>query len=224
MFDFLRDFIDQYGDLLVQSSIDTLLAVSLATTLAYILGILLAVVLKITAPGSLKPQVLINSVIGWIVNMGRSIPFIILMVILIPLSRMIVGTSLGVLGSIIPLTIGAAPFVARIVESSFEEVPAGSIEAAQAFGASTFQIIWKVYLRESLPSLIRGAAITLITLIGYQAIMGAFGGGGLGDVAVRFGYHRYKGDVMVAAVLILIVLVQLIQSTADLIARKIDKR
>jgi len=224
MFDFLRDFIDQYGDLLVQSSIDTLLAVSLATTLAYILGILLAVVLKITAPGSLKPQVLINSVIGWIVNMGRSIPFIILMVILIPLSRLIVGTSLGVLGSIIPLTIGAAPFVARIVESSFEEVPAGSIEAAQAFGASTFQIIWKVYLRESLPSLIRGAAITLITLIGYQAIMGAFGGGGLGDVAVRFGYHRYKGDVMVAAVLILIVLVQLIQSTADFIARKIDRR
>jgi D-methionine transport system permease protein len=222
--DYVADFVDRYLGLLVQGTVDTLAAVSITTACAYALGIALAVVLKVTAPGSLRPQPAVNATVGWVVNMGRSIPFVILMVLLIPLSRLIVGTSLGIVGSIVPLTIGAAPFVGRIVESSFEEVPPGRVEAAQAFGASTWQVISQVYLRESLPSLIRGAAITLITLIGYQAIMGAFGGGGLGDVAVRFGYHRFKGDVMLVAVVILIALVQAIQSIADMIARRIDKR
>jgi len=222
--EYLSEFLDRYADLLIWGTVDTLIAVTVSTFFAYIIGIALAVVLKITAPGSLKPQPVINAIVGWIVNMGRSIPFIILMVLLIKLSRLIVGTSLGVRGSLVPLTIGAAPFIARLVVSSFEEIPPGRIEAALAFGASTTQIIWKVYLRESLPSLVRGAAIALITLISYQAIMGAFGGGGLGDLAIRYGYHRFKGDVMVAAIVILIIMVQVIQSVADLVARRIDKR
>jgi len=220
----LSDFWARYGSLLLQGTLDTLTAVSIATVFAYVLGTLLAVILKITAPGSLKPLPIVNAVLGWVINMGRSIPFVILMILLIKLSRLIMGTSLGVRGAIIPLTIGAAPFVARLVVSSFEELPPGRIEAALAFGASTWQIVFKVLLRESLPSLLRGAAITLITLIGYSAIMGAFGNGGLGDIAVRFGYNRFKGDVMVASVLILIVLVQAIQSLSDFIARQIDKR
>ena len=224
MLESLSEFFSQYSDLLFQGTTDTLVAVGVSTFFAYILGTALAVVLKITAPGSLKPQAVVNAVIGWVVNMGRSIPFIILMVLLIKLSRVIVGTSIGVKGSLVPLTIGAAPFIARLVVSSFDEVSPGQVEAAQAFGASTWQIIYKVYLRESLPSLVRGAAIALITLIGYQAIMGAFGGGGLGDVAVRYGYHRFKPDVMLAAVVILIVLVQILQTVADKVARHIDKR
>ena len=224
MIDYISQFADSYVGLLAQGTLDTLVMVGISTVFAYALGIILAVVLKVTAPGSLKPQPAVYAVLGWIINMGRSIPFIILMILLIPLSRLIVGTSLGVLGSIVPLTFGAAPFVARIVESTFEELPPGRIEAALACGASTWQVIWKVYLRESQPSLIRGAGITLITLIGYSAIMGAFGGGGLGDVAVRFGYHRFMADVMFVAVLILIIMVQIIQSTVSLIARRVDKR
>jgi len=224
MFDQMTAFTDRYGELLAQGTVDTLISVSISTALAFVLGTVLAVVLKITAPGSLKPQPLVNAVLGWIINMGRSIPFVILMILLIKVSRFVVGTSLGVKGSIIPLTIGAAPFVARLVVSSFEELPPGKIEAALAFGASTMQIVTKVYLRESLPSLLRGSAKTMITLIGYSAIMGAFGNGGLGDIAVRFGYNRFRGDVMFAAVLILIALVQTIQSATDFLARRIDKR
>jgi len=224
MIDYLSNFYKSYAGMLFDGTIETLIAVSISTALAFLLGIVLAVILRITAPGSLKPQRAVNSVMGWIINMGRSVPFVILAVLLIPLSRMVMGTSIGLRGSILPLTIGAAPFVARLVESSFAEVPPDRIEAALSFGASTWQVIWKVYLRESLPSLIRGAAITMITLIGYHTIMGSFGGRGLGDVAVRYGYHRYKGDVMIAAVIILIIIVQVIQSIADLIARMIDKR
>ncbi|MCL2136116.1 MAG: ABC transporter permease [Coriobacteriia bacterium] len=222
--DTAREFIDRYGGLLASSTLDTIVAVSITAVLAYLIGTILAVALRVTAPGSLRPQAVLNSVMSWIINMGRSVPFVILMVLLIPVSRAVLSTTIGLKGSIVPLTIGAAPFVARLVESSFGEIPPGRVEAALAFGASTWQVIWHVYLRESLPSLVRGLAITMITLVGYQAIMGAFGGGGLGDIAVRYGYHRYKGDVMLVAVVILVVLVQLIQSTADLIARRIDKR
>jgi len=224
MIDYLANFLSDYGPDLARATLDTLLAVFISTALAYLIGLLLAVLMKVTAPGSLKPQPVMNAILGWVINMGRSIPFVILMVWLIVLSRLIVGTSLGVRGSIIPLSLGAAPFVARLVEQSFSELPAGRIEAAQACGASTWQVIWKVYLRESLPSLVRGAAITIITLIGYQAIMGALGNGGLGDLAIRFGFYRFQTNVMVASVIILIILVQIIQSVADLIARRIDKR
>ncbi|GHT79553.1 methionine ABC transporter permease [Actinomycetota bacterium] len=224
MLDWLGNFFTQYGDLLAEGTAGTLIMVTVSTLIAYLFGTLIAVVTTITSPGSLKPQPVINAVLGWIINMGRSIPFIILMVVLIPFTRIIVGTSLGVPGAIVPLTIGAIPFVARMVESSFSEILPGCIEAAQAFGANTLQIIYKVFFRESLPSLIRGATITYITLIGYSAMAGAVGAGGLGDIAIRFGYYRYQTDVLIATVIIIVVLVQVIQSVADLIARKIDKR
>lgn len=224
MFEALAAFFEEYGDLLLEGTIDTLVMVTIAAVLAYIIGIPLAVICKLTEPGGLKAQPVVNAVLGWIINMGRSIPYIILMVALIPLSRLIVGTSLGVVGAIVPLTIGAAPFVARMVEGSFSEVHPGRIEAAQAFGASIMQIVYKVFLKESLPSLVRGGAIVYITLIGYSAIAGALGAGGLGDIAIRFGYYRYQDEVMIATVIIMLILVQVVQSICDLVARKLDKR
>jgi D-methionine transport system permease protein len=224
MFDAVNSFLAQYGNLLIEGTIATLIMTTVSAVVAYVFGILIAVVVKVTAPDSLKPQPVINAILGWIINKGRSIPFIILVVVLIPFTRFIVGTSLGTMGAIVPLTISAIPFVARMVESSFSEVSPGRIEAAQAFGANTLQIIYKVYLKESLPSLIRGATITYITLIGYSAMAGAVGAGGLGDIAIRFGYYRYQNDVLIVTVLIIIALVQLVQSVSDIIARKIDKR
>ena len=220
----INSFIAQYGDVLWRGTWETLLMVIFSTLGAYLLGIPLAVIVKITAPGSLKPRRLVNAVLGWIINMGRSIPYIILMVVLIPLTRMVMGTALGIQGAVFPLIVAAAPFVARMVEGSFEELPPGRVEAAQAFGASTWKIIWKVYLRESLPSLIRGGAITAITLVGYSAIAGALGCGGLGDVAIRYGHYRYKGNVMLVSIVILIIMVQIIQSFSSMAARRIDKR
>ncbi|MDR1421489.1 MAG: ABC transporter permease [Coriobacteriales bacterium] len=221
---FTSEFWLDYGPLLGKASIDTLVMVLSSTLIAYVVGILLAVVLKLTEPNGLKPQPVFNAVLGWVVNMGRSLPFIILLIILIPFTRTIVGTIVGIRGAVVPLAVCAIPFVARMVESSFSDVHPGRIEAAQAFGASTTQIVTKVFLRESLPSLIRGAAITCITLVGYVAMAGAVGAGGLGDVAIRYGYYRYQSDVMIASVLILIIVVQIIQSVFNLIARRIDKR
>jgi D-methionine transport system permease protein len=223
--DFLTsEFWQEYGTLLGQATIDTLVMVLSSTVIAYVVGIALGVVLKLTEPGGLKAQPALNAVLGWIVNMGRSLPFIILLIILIPFTRAIAGTIVGIRGAIVPLAVCAIPFVARMVESSFSEVHPGRIEAAQSFGASTWQIITKVFLPESLPSLLRGAAITCITLVGYVAMAGAVGAGGLGDVAIRYGYYRYKGGVMIASIVILIIVVQIIQSLFDFIARRIDKR
>ena len=178
----------------------------------------------VTSPGGLKPHRVVNAVLGWIVNIGRSIPFIILLVALIPVTRLLVGTSLGVPGAIVPLVVAAAPFVGRMVEQSLSEVDAGLVEAAQSFGASTRQIVLKVLLRESLPSLVRGASITFVTLFGYAAMAGMVGAGGLGDIAIRYGYQRYNTEVMVAAVVLCIVLVQVFQTVGDKAARIADKR
>ncbi len=224
VFGWLQAFFAKNGDLFLDATVDTLIIVSVSTLISYVFGIFIAMISKVTEPGSLHPLPLINAILGWIINMGRSIPYVILMVALIPLTRLIVGTGIGVAAAIVPLTIAAIPFVARMVENSFSEVSPGRIEAGKAFGASTIQILLKVYIAESLPSIIRGAAITYITLIGYSAIAGAFGAGGLGDVAVRFGYHRYQTEIMIATVIILIILVQIVQSLSDLIARRLDKR
>lgn len=222
--EFLASFFDQYGLLLLDGTVDTL-AMTLASTLfAYVLGIPLGVLLVVTAPDGLRPHAALNAVLGWIVNIGRSIPFIILLVAIIPFTRLVVGTSLGVPGAVVPLIVAAAPFVGRMVEQSLEEVDGGLVEAAQSFGASTWQIVMKVYLRESLPSLIRGVSITFVTLFGYSAMAGTVGAGGLGDIAIRYGYQRYQSDVMIAAVILCIVLVQVFQSLGDFTARKIDKR
>jgi len=224
MFDSLGDFFNQFGSLLGEATVVTLIMVTLSTLVAYLIGIPIAMLSKVTEPGSLWPNRPINAIVGWIINMGRSIPFIILMIAILPFTRLVVGTTIGPQGAIVPLSVAAIPFVARMVESSFSEINPGCIEAGRAFGANTFQIITKLYVRESLPSLVRGAAITYITLIGYSAMAGAIGAGGLGDVAIRYGYYRYKTDVLIATIIILIILVQIIQSISDLIARKIDKR
>jgi len=172
----------------------------------------------------LRPHRVFNAVLGWIINIGRSIPFIILLVAIIPFTRLVVGTSLGVPGAIVPLVVAAAPFVGRMVEQSLAEVDASLVEAAQSFGASVWQIVVKVYLWESLPSLIRGFSITLITLLGYSAMAGTVGAGGLGDIAIRYGYQRYMPEMMVATIIILIILVQIIQSACDFAAHRVDKK
>jgi len=220
----MREFLAEYGQLLIDGTGATIVMTGLSTVLTYALGVPLGVLVTITAPGSLRPHKAFNAVLGWIVNVGRSIPFIILLVALIPVTRFIVGTSLGTPGAIVPLVIAATPFVARMIEAALREVDAGVIEAAQSFGASNAQIVWKVMLREGLPSIVRGVSITFITLFGYSAMAGVIGAGGLGDVAVRYGYYRYQTDVMFATIAILIVLVQVIQSSGDLLARGIDKR
>lgn len=217
-------FFDQYGALLAMGTWETIVMSVVSTLGAYVLGIPLGVALVLTNPDGLKPHRVLNTVLGWIVNMGRSIPFIILLVVLIPVTRLVVGTSLGVPGAVFPLIVAAAPFVARMVEQSIAEVDAGLIEAAQSFGASTWQIVCKVFLTESLPSLIRGFAITFITLFGYTAMAGVVGAGGLGDIAIRYGYQRYQDDVMVATLIITVILVQVVQSSCNFAVRKIDKR
>lgn len=220
----IMSFVDQYGALMAQGTWDTVVMTVLSTAFAYVIGIPLGVLLILTAPGGLHPHRVFNSVLGWLVNIGRSIPFIILIVFMIPMTRAIVGTSLGVAAAIVPLTVAAAPFVARMVEQSLAEIDGGLVEAAQSFGASTWQIIRKVFLVESLPSLIRGLSITFITLFGFVAMAGTVGAGGIGDIAIRYGYQRYQDDVMVVAIVLCIVVVQLAQSLANVIARKIDHR
>ena len=215
--DYISNFISQYGALFAQGTVDTLVMTLASTLFAYLIGVPLGVLLVITAKDGLKPRRALNTVLGWIVNIGRSIPFIILLVAIIPFTRLVVGTSLGVPGAIVPLTVAAIPFVGRMVEQSLAEV-------AQSFGANTWQIVCKVMLRESLPSLVRGASITVITLFGYTAMAGAVGAGGIGDIAIRYGYQRYLGDVMIASILLCIVLVQVFQSIGDLVARLVDKR
>ena len=218
------EFFEKYGALLAQGTLDTLIMTILSCLVAYAIGLPLGIWFSITSPGGLRPNRAVNTVLGWIINIGRSIPFIILLVAIIPFTRLIVGTSLGVPGAVVPLTVAAAPFVARIVEQSLAEVDQGLIEAAHSFGASDFQIVVKVMLRESLPSLVRGAAITFVNLFGYSAMAGTVGAGGLGDIAIRYGYQRFQGDVMLAAVILCIVFVQVFQSLGDYIARKIDKK
>lgn len=222
--DFLMQFFDAYGLLLAQGTWDTIVMTGVSTLFAYVIGVPLGVALIVTGPNGLKPHRVLNAVLGWIVNIGRSIPFIILLVALIPFTRWIVGTSLGVPGAIVPLVVASAPFVGRMVEQSLAEVDGGLVEAAQSFGASIWQIVTKVFLKESLPSLIRGVSITFITLFGYSAMAGTVGAGGLGDIAIRYGYQRYQDDVMIAAVILCIVLVQVFQSAGDIAARKVDKR
>ena len=217
-------FFDRYGALLAQGTVDTLVMTLVSTLFAYVIGIPLGVALGVTAPGGLRPNRVVSAVLGWIVNIGRSIPFIILLVVLIPVTRWIVGTSLGVPGAIVPLVVAAAPFVGRMVEQSLAEVDGGLVEAAQSFGASVWQIVGKVFLRESLPSLVRGASITFVTLFGYAAMAGTVGAGGLGDIAIRYGYQRYLDDVMIAALVICVIIVQIFQTIGNAAARAVDKR
>ena len=196
----------------------------ISTIVSMIVGIPLGVILVITGKGHIMENKAVNATLGSVVNALRSIPFIILMVAIIPLTRIIAGSSIGTTAACVPLTIAAIPFLARLVETSIREINSGVIEAAQAMGASPMQIIRKVLLPEALPTIIDNITVLVVNLISYSAMAGAIGGGGLGDIAIRYGYQRFQGDVMLATIVILIVLVQLIQSCGDFLSRKVNKR
>ncbi len=213
-----------YAPMLAKGTLETLYMVSLSVLFSYILGLPLGVLVVITGKNSIASMPRLNAVVGWIVNIGRSIPFIILMIALIPFTRFVVGKSIGSTAACVPLIIAAAPFVARMVETSLEELDHGVIEAAKAMGATNWQIIYKVMIPEAIPSLVRGVSITTITMISYSAMAGAVGGGGLGDIAIRYGYHRYEYEVMLITIVLLVIIVQVIQSIFNLVARRIDKR
>lgn len=202
-------------ELMRQPLIETLQMLVLSTAFSILLGLPLGIILVITDPKGLKANKVIYQVISTFVNISRSIPFIILMILLFPLSRWLVGTTIGTTATVVPLSIAAMPFVGRLVESALKEVPKGLVEAARAMGASTMEIIIKILLPEALPGILRGLTLLMINLVGYSAMAGAIGGGGLGDLAIRYGYHRYQMDVLIVSVVVIILLVQFIQSTGN---------
>ena len=204
--------------------VETFYMVCLSTLFAYLIGLPLGLLLVVTDKKGIRPMPALNAVLGVVVNILRSIPFLILVVMLIPFTRAVVGTSIGSTATIVPLVVGSAPFVARMVESSIKEVDPGVIEAAQSMGASAKQIIFKVLIPEAKPSLVVGAAITITTILGYSAMAGFVGGGGLGTIAVSYGYNRYKTDVMLVTVALLVVIVQIFQEVGMRIAKRTDKR
>ncbi|MEL7626410.1 MAG: methionine ABC transporter permease [Anaerolineaceae bacterium] len=207
-----------------EESLTTIYMVGISTLFTVILGLPLGVLLTLSDENGLTPRPALNRILGFIVNLARSLPFIILLVVLIPFTRKLVGTSIGPTATIVPLTIAAVPFFARVVESTLREVPRGLIEAAQSMGSSVWQTVSKVLVPESLPGLILGIALTLISLVGYSAMAGAVGGGGLGDLAIRYGYQRYETEVMFVTVILLLVLVQGVQLLGDRLAAKISKK
>ena len=203
---------------------ETLLMVFVSTFFGYIFGLPLGVSLYMSDKDGIKPNALLYRILDIIVNIGRSIPFIILLILIIPFTRMLVGKSYGTVATIVPLTVSAIPFIGRMVESSLKEVDKGVIEAAQSMGASNFQIIVRVLLKEARPSLINGATICLGTIVGYSAMAGAVGGGGLGDIAIRYGYYRYQTNIMLVTVIIIVVLVQLFQFAGNRLSSSLDRR
>ncbi|HIZ88550.1 MAG: ABC transporter permease [Mucispirillum sp.] len=220
----MEAFFNHYGTLLVNATLETIYMTAVSTFFSYILGVPLGVALSVTKKGGIAESPVFNNAAGWVVNILRSVPFIILMVFVIPFTRLIAGTSIGPNAGNIPLIIAATPFVARIVEQSIEEVDKGLIEAAKCMGATNFQIITKVMLKESRPSLIRGLSISAITILSYSAITGTIGAGGLGDMAIRYGYQQYIDSVMYSTVILLIIIVMLIQWLCNIWAFKADKR
>jgi D-methionine transport system permease protein len=210
--------------LIVESTLDTLAMVGLAGLFGTALGVPLGIFLATSRAGELFAAPVANRIVGVIVNATRSTPFIILVVAIVPLTRLIVGTSIGTAAATVPLTIAAIPFIARVIEAAIREVDHGLIEAARAFGATPLQIVRKVLLPEALPAITLALTLTVVSLIGYSAMVGAVGGGGLGDLGIRYGYQRFMPEVMLTVVLVLIVLVQGVQTLGDTLARKLDHR
>ena len=215
---------EQVIKLLITGTLDTLQMTVISTIMAMIIGIPLGVVLVVTSNGHILENAALNKILGAIVNATRSIPFIILMVAIIPFTRMVVGTSIGTTAACVPLTLAAIPFLARLVETSIKDIQFGVIEAAQSMGASPFQIIRKVLLPEALPTIIDNVTVLIVNLIGYSAMAGAIGGGGLGDIAIRYGYQRFQGDIMLATIIILIIMVQVIQMIGDGLSKAMNKK
>lgn len=215
---------EDISDILLTGLQETLYMVGVSGLIALAIGVPLGVILVITKKNHILGWSKINKILSTIINAIRSLPSLILIVVLLPLSRFIVGTTLGTNAAIVPISIGAAPFLARIIENSIEEVEWGKIEAAEAMGAKPSQIIFKVLIPEALPSLVRGVTISLIAIIEFTAIAGSIGAGGLGSIAIRYGYERFRNDILIATVIILIILVQLIQFTGDFISKLINKK
>lgn len=214
----------EFLDLFIGSFGETLMMVGISGILGAIIGVPLGIALHLTDRHGIMPNTLFNRIVGLLVNAVRSTPFIILLVAVIPLTRFFVGTSIGTLAAIVPLTIAAAPFIARLVETALREVDHGLVEAAQAMGATTWQIIYKVLVPEAFAGIVAGLTITFVSLVGYSAMAGAIGGGGLGDLGIRYGYQRFLPEVMLAVVLILIVFVQLVQTLGDILVRRLSHR
>ena len=210
--------------LLLKGIGETLYMVLGSTLMAYVLGLPVGVILYVTDKNGIRPNRVINLVLGFIVNLLRSVPFIILLIAILPFTRAVVGTTLGSTATIVPLVVSAAPFVARMVESSLKEVDAGVIEAAQSMGSNTFQIVWKVLLPEAKPSIIVGSAIAITTILGYSAMAGFTGGGGLGTIAINYGYYRYDNETMLITVVLLVIIVQIFQEVGMRVAKVLDKR
>ncbi|OEE34177.1 methionine ABC transporter permease [Vibrio ordalii] len=223
-FNTITAWLNLNGDLLLMATWQTLYMVAVAGIVGFVVGIPLGVILHTTKKGGLLENTQLNRILGAIVNIGRSVPFLVLMVAIIPVTKLLVGTFIGTTAAIVPLTIGAIPFVARLIESALLEVPTGLVEAAQSMGATPIQIIRKVLLPEALPTIVNSLTITMVTLVSYSAMAGTVGGGGLGDVAIRYGFHRYDLGIMTVTVVMLIVLVQIIQSIGDKFVRRVDHR
>ena len=219
-----ENFSEMMIELFIDSLWETLIMVGISGLLGGLIGIPLGVFLRLTDKGGVLQNTALNSTVGWIVNAVRSTPFIILLVAIIPLTRFITGSSIGTWAAVVPLTIASAPFIARLVETALREVDGGLVEAAQSMGASTSQIVWKVLLPEAMPGIVAGLTISFVSLTGYSAMAGAIGGGGLGDLGIRYGYQRFLPDIMLAVVIILIFFVQAIQSLGDWIVRRISHK
>lgn len=218
-------FFDQATvEMLLEGVWDTVYMTLAATIFSYIFGMLMGVALVVWRKDGIRPHPVLYGALDVVVNLTRSFPFLILMIAVIPITRFMVGTTIGNNATVVPLVIAAAPFVARLIESSLLEVDAGVIEAAQSMGASPVQIVWKVLLPEAMPSLINGSAIAATTILGYSAMSGAVGGGGLGKLAIMYGYNRYQTDIMFVTVVLLIVIVQIFQSFGNWATRHSDKR
>lgn len=222
--EYLVSLYEEYGLMLMEGTMDTLYMTFTATIVAYIFGLPIGILAEVTRKNGIYPIPILNKVLDAIINLGRSIPFIILLVAVMPLTRKIVGTTLGPEAATVPLIIGAIPFVARLIENSLRELDSGVIEAARAMGANVREIIFKVMIPETLPSLVLGISLATITLVGYTAMAGTIGAGGLGDIAIRYGYHRNQSDVMIITIILLVIFVQGIQSFGHFISKVIDKR
>ncbi len=217
-------FSEAVWNMIGKGILETLYMTLASTVLAYVLGLPIGVALVVTDKQGIRPNRGVNAVMGIIVNVLRSVPFLILLIALTPFTRIVIGTSIGSTATIVPLVIGAAPYIGRLVESSLKEVDKGVIEAAHSMGASDWQIVRKVLLPEAKPSLIIGAAIAITTILSYSAMAGIVGGGGLGDIAIRYGLYRYQTDIMFVTVAILVILVQLMQEAGSWLNRLSDKR
>ena len=211
-------------DMILKGIQETLYMTLLSTLMGYVIGLPMGVLLAVSDKEGLKPNRVLYRILDVIANIVRSIPFLILLILLIPFTRMIVGKSYGSTATVVPLVIAAGPFIARMVESSLKEVDEGFIEAALSMGASKLRIIVKVLLVEARTSLINGATIAVGTILGYSAMAGTIGGGGLGDIAIRYGYHRYQADIMIVTVVLLVILVQIFQMIGTTLANRLDKR